>query len=85
MIGTLWGRRLVFQNEQENEIDEGKSGSSQDLLSVKNSILSVWRISKFDGVFLGNNAKPCFDRIVMTLGSLLATVRNAKKSMHYFT
>ena len=70
MIGILWGRWLVFQNEQDNEIDEGQSGSSQDLLSMKNSIISVWRMSKFDGVFFGNDAKSCFERIVMTLGSM---------------
>ena len=75
MIGILWGRRLVWHGEERKQFDDGQSGSRpgkrcQDLLSKKDAILSIWRMSRTDGIFFDNDAKSCFDRIVMTLGSI---------------
>ena len=75
MIGILWGRRLVYLAEDKNLFDDGQSGSRpgkrcQDLLLQKDTTLAIWRMSRTDGIFFDNDAKSCFDRIVMTCASL---------------
>ena len=75
MIGILWGRRLVYHGEANNYFDDGQSGSRptkrcQELLTQKDTMLSIWRMSKARGAFFDNDAKSCFDRIVMTVASL---------------
>jgi hypothetical protein len=75
-IGILWGRRLVSHGEalgQFNEgQDEGQGGSrpdrrTQDLLLQKHLVYSIWRLGKINGTSFDNDAKSCFDRIIMPL------------------
>jgi hypothetical protein len=75
MVGIIWGRRMVFHCENKNLLNDGQYGSRpgrrcQDLLVQKDSTLSIWRMARQDGVLFDNDAKSCFDRIVMTLGSI---------------
>jgi hypothetical protein len=74
-IGILWGRRLVRKGEQMEIFNDGQSGSrpdrgTQELLIQKHLTYSIWRMAQMNGASFDNDAKSCFDRIVMTLASL---------------
>lgn len=75
LIGILWGRRLVSHGERLDLFDDGQGGSrpdrrTQELLIQKHLVYSVWRLAKINGTSFDNDAKSCFDRIVMPLASI---------------
>jgi predicted RNase H-like HicB family nuclease len=75
MIGILWGRRLVRHGENNQVFHDGQGGSrpdrrTQELLIQKHCTYSIWRMARMNGASFDNDAKSCFDRIVMTLASL---------------
>lgn len=75
-MGILWGRRLLQQAETLGRLGEAQSGSRsdkrcQDVLLFKHSMYSVLRLTKSNGSTFDNDAKSCYDRIVMLLASLI--------------
>jgi hypothetical protein len=73
--GILWGRRLMSQGESLNQFGEEQSGSRKnkqcpDVLLLKHLTYSILRLSKRNGTTFDNDAKSCYDRIVMLLASL---------------
>jgi hypothetical protein len=53
---------------------DGKAGVGKDqqLLLQKHHVYSIWRMTKSTGASFDNDAKSCFDRIVMPLVSLIS-------------
>jgi hypothetical protein len=43
---------------------------AQQVLLLKQAIYSIWRLSRTNGASFDNDAKSCYDRIVMLLASL---------------
>jgi hypothetical protein len=77
MIGILWGRRLMAHMEKTGALGEEQGGSragrmAQHVLLLKQAIYSIWRLSRTNGASFDNDAKSCYDRIVMLLASLVS-------------
>jgi hypothetical protein len=75
MIGILWGRRLIWEAEDKELFHDGQGGSrpgrrAQEQVLQKHSTYSILRMSQLNGASFDNDAKSCFDRIVMILASL---------------
>ena len=75
MTGILWGRRLMQHCEQLNELGDDQGGSrndrkAQDVLLFKHILYSVARLTKTNCSSFDNDAKSCYDRIVMLIASL---------------
>ena len=75
LIGMLWGRRMIWEGEDKDRFHEGQGGSrpgrrAQEQVMQKHSIFSILRMSQINGSSFDNDAKSCFDRIVMPLASL---------------
>ena len=76
-MGTLFGYRMMIQAEELKQLGEEQSGSRknkdcQDVQHLKHCIFSIVRLSRAHGSTFDNDAKSCFDRIVMLLPSILA-------------
>jgi restriction endonuclease Mrr len=90
LIGILWGRRLVHHREINDQFDEGQGGSrpdrrTQELLLQKHLMYSIWRLGKINGTSFDNDAKSCFDRIVMPLASIASQqIGMTKKACNLF-
>jgi hypothetical protein len=74
-MGILWGRRLMQQGETLSQFGPEQSGARknkqcQDVLVFKHLTYSILRLSKSHGATFDNDAKSCYDRIVMLLASL---------------
>jgi hypothetical protein len=77
MIGILWGRRLMKHMEKIGKLGDEQGGSragrmAQHVLLLKQAIYSIWRLSRSNGASFDNDAKSCYDRIVMLLASLVS-------------
>lgn len=77
MIGTIFGRRLIWAGEDINAFNDGQGGSrpsrrTQELLLIKHLKYATLRLSKMNGSSFDNDAKSCFDRIVMPVASIAA-------------
>jgi hypothetical protein len=77
MIGILWGRRMMRAGEDSQAFNEGQGGSrpgrrTQELLLTKHLHYAILRLSRQNGSSFDNDAKSCFDRIVMPVASLAA-------------
>ena len=77
MMGILFGYRLMNQGELLQQFGEEQSGSRkqkdcQDVQHFKHCIYSIVRLTKAQGSTFDNDAKSCFDRIVMLLPSILS-------------
>ena len=75
MTGILWGRRLMAQGERLNQFGDEQGGSrkdrrAQDILLFKHLAYSVVRLTKTNCATFDNDAKSCYDRIVMLFASL---------------
>ena len=76
-MGTLFGFRLMQQGESLGQIGEEQCGSRkhkdcQDVQLLKHCIFSIVRLSRAHGSTFDNDAKSCFDRIVMLFPSILS-------------
>jgi hypothetical protein len=74
-MGIFWGRRLMQQAEKLSQFGVEQSGARKnmkcdDVLLFKHLTYSILRISKTNGTTFDNDAKSCYDRIVMLLVSL---------------
>ena len=77
MMGILFGYRLMIQGEKFFQFGEEQRGSRkhkdcQDVQHFKHCIYSIVRLSRASGSTFDNDAKSCFDRIVMLFPSILA-------------
>ena len=77
LMGTLFGHRMMSQDESLNQFGAEQSGSwkrkdCQDVQLLKHCIFSYVRLSRAHGSTFDNDAKSCFDRIVMLFPSILA-------------
>lgn len=77
MIGILWGRRMVAQAEKMKLLGEEQGGSrkersANEVAAIKHAIYSILRLTKANRASFNNDAKSCFDRIVMLLASLVS-------------
>lgn len=75
--GSLFGHRMMAHGEALHQFGEEQSGSRknkdcQDVQLLKHCIFSCVRLSRSNGSTFDNDAKSCFDRIVMILPSILA-------------
>ena len=75
LTGILWGRRLMWHYERLHELGDDQGGSrsdrkAQDILLFKHILYSVVRLTKTDCSSFDNDAKSCYDRIVMLIASL---------------
>jgi hypothetical protein len=76
-VGTQIGRRLIRQAVDMGLLCREQFGSlpglqAVDPLAIKHSTFSVNRIARINTASFDNDAKSCFDRIVMPLASLIA-------------
>jgi hypothetical protein len=74
-MGIYWGRRLMLQAEQLSQFGVEQSGARKnmkcdDVLLFKHLTYSILRLSKTNGTTFDNDAKSCYDRIVMLLVSI---------------
>jgi hypothetical protein len=77
LMGIAWGRKLMWQGEDLQVFGEEQSGGRkgkrcQDVLLFKHLVYSILRLSKSNGSTFDNDAKSCYDRIVMLGASLMA-------------
>lgn len=77
MIGSTWGRRLMWRAEDINALGEEQSGSradrkATDVMLFKHIAYGIGRMTKTAIATFDNDAKSCFDRIVMTPAALSA-------------
>jgi hypothetical protein len=75
-MGIVCGQQMIFQAESMNLLGEEQSGSRpgkrcQDVVIFKHMTYSVLRLAKSDGITFDNDAKSCFDRIVLAAASLV--------------
>jgi hypothetical protein len=75
-MGIVWGRRLIHQAEDLELLEDEQSGSRpgrkcQDVVIFKHMTYSINRMSRTDCITFDNDAKSCFDRIVMVCASLI--------------
>lgn len=75
-MGIVCGRRMIYQAEDMEVFGEEQSGSRpgkkcQDVVIFKHMIYSILRLTKTDGITFDNDAKSCFDRIVLVVASLI--------------
>jgi ribonuclease HI len=75
MIGILWGRRLMKNAEKLKMLGGEQQGSREDrsapeVLVQKQTIYSILRMARYNGATFDNDAKSCYDRIVMLVASL---------------
>ena len=75
LVGILWGRRLLYHGENKGIINEAQYGSrpnksTTEVLLFKHLTYGIWRMTKTDAASFDNDAKACYDRIVMLFGSL---------------
>jgi hypothetical protein len=74
-MGIYWGRRLMHQAEKLSQFGVEQSGARKnmkcdDVLLFKHITYAILRLSKTNGTTFDNDAKSCYDRIVMLLVSL---------------
>ena len=79
ILGILWGKRLMAQAEQHQSFNDAQHGSRRNrgtdtILLTKHLTYSLWRITQTNGMTFDNDAKACYDRVVMNL-ALLASQR----------
>ena len=75
LTGILWGRRLMAKGERCGAFGDDQGGSrkdrrAQEILLFKHLVYSVVRLTKTNCASFDNDAKSCYDRIVMLLASL---------------
>lgn len=76
-MGIVWGRRLLHNAEAYNLLGDEQSGSRsgkkcQDVIMFKHATYSILRMAQRNGITFDNDAKSCYDRIVMTCASMIA-------------
>ena len=76
IFGILWGRRLMFQAEKFQVLSDAQHGSrkgrsTDTLLIIKHLTYSLWRVTQTNGMSFDNDARACYDRIVMNLANLI--------------
>jgi hypothetical protein len=75
-MGIVCGRKMIYQAESMELLGDEQSGSRpgekcQDVVIFKHMIYSVLRLTRWDGITFDNDAKSCFDRIVLASASLI--------------
>lgn len=75
MTGILWGRRVMIQGENLSDLGDEQGGSrkdrrAQEILLFKHMVYSVVRLTKTNCTSFDNDAKLCYDHIVMLFASL---------------
>jgi Reverse transcriptase (RNA-dependent DNA polymerase) len=76
-MGIVCGRQMIAQAESMELFGDEQSGSRpgkrcQDAVILKHMIYSILRLTKSDGITFDNDAKSCFDRIVLPAASIIA-------------
>jgi hypothetical protein len=74
-MGILWGKRLMAKGEELHQFGEEqrlarKNKQCTDVLLLKHLTYSTARLAKANGTTFDNDAKSCYDRIVMLFASL---------------
>jgi len=72
ILGILWGRRLMDQAERNRVLSDAQHGSrkgrgTETILLTKHLTYAIWRLTTSNGMSFDNDAKACYDRIVMNL------------------
>jgi Reverse transcriptase (RNA-dependent DNA polymerase) len=75
LYGIILGRNMLWNAEDNNYLNDGQGGSrpgrrAQEQVLIKHCAYSIFRMSQSNGATFDNDAKSCFDRIVMTMASL---------------
>jgi len=75
VLGILWGRRLMANAEHHKILNEAQHGSrkgrgTDTLLLTKHLTYTLWRLTHSNGMSFDNDAKSCYDRIVMPMALL---------------
>jgi len=77
IFGILWGRCLMYKAEKDKILNDAQHGSRQGrstntLLLTKHMTYSLWRLTQTNGMSFDNDAKACYDRIVINLALLIS-------------
>jgi len=75
IYGILWGKRLMHNAENHNRLHESQHGSrkgrgTETILLTKHFTYALWRLTQTNGMTFNNDAKACYDRIVMNFALL---------------
>jgi len=75
LLGILWSKRLLKNGENNNILNNAQYGSrnnrsTYDALTFKHFTYGITRLSKADLISFDNDAKACYDRIVLLFGML---------------
>ena len=75
IFGILWGKHLMEHSEKNHQISAAQHGSrkgrgTDTILLTKHMTYALWRMTTTNGVTFDNDAKACYDRIVMNLAYL---------------
>jgi len=70
VLGILWGRRLIANAEYHHILNDSQHGSrkgrsTDTLLLTKHLTYALWRLTHTKGMTFDNDAKSCYDRIVI--------------------
>jgi hypothetical protein len=76
-LKIFWGRKMVFNSERNNQLNEGQYGSrpgkkSSDQVIKKIMVYDYSALTRSPIATMDNDAKSCFDRIVCTLAMLIS-------------
>jgi hypothetical protein len=77
LMGIIFGKRMCQQGEKLNQFGEEQSGARkhhdcQDVQQIKHILYSIIRLTHANGSTFDNDAKSCYDRIVMLVPAIIA-------------
>ena len=86
LLGMIFGRRMVYGAETQNHLHEGQWGSrpgrsAHDALLHKILSYEVARLTRTPLATFDNDAKSCYDRIVMTFALMLCQKHGVPQSV----
>ncbi len=86
LIGMIFGRRMVHEAERQNHLHEGQWGSrpgrsAHDALLHKLLSYEIARLTRTPLATFDNDAKSCYDRIVMVFALMLCQKHGVPQSM----
>ena len=75
LLGIIWNRQLIKHGEQHKAFGEEQWGSRpgrgcEEVLFLKQLTYSLMELTRTPGGMFDNDAKACFDRIVLILAAL---------------
>ena len=77
IFGILWGKRLMHHAKFHHQLHDAQHGSrkgkgTDTLLITKHFNYALWRMTQTNGMSFDNDAKACYERIVMNLAFLIS-------------